>query len=255
MVELLEVHRQSDTGFIDILDNVRTGRAGITHLETLNSRHGLESEDDLSIFLVPTNYMADQINSDRLEKLPGEEEKYKGFVSGSFNEKDLPTKKELVLKEGAQVMLLNNDQKKRWVNGDIGKVISFGRGFIEVEMEDGRVEEVEKYSWEKVAFIYDEDEGRIKTETAGNFTQFPIKLAWAVTIHKGQGKTYEKVIIDFGSGTFAPGQAYVALSRCRSLEGLLMKSPMYKKHMIVDPRVKDFMDSYPRVRLEDMIDD
>ncbi len=256
MIELNEVYRQSEKDFIGILDGIRSNRISSSQLSHLNSRVATNEtiDDNRAIYLVSTNFMADHINQQKLDLIKDKERKFSGFVSGSFNEKDLPTKKELVLKKGAQVMLLNNDQKRRWVNGDIGKVTHMEKDYIEIELEGGRVEEVERYSWEKYSFIYDEDEDRIKSEVSGNFNQFPVRLAWAVTIHKGQGKTYDKVIIDFGSGTFASGQAYVALSRCRSLDGLFLKHPIVRNHIIMDETIVDFMDYYPRLDLRELND-
>lgn len=256
MIELNQVYRQVDRDFIDILDSLRSYNLDNGQIEKINKRICLEDVDeDMAIHLVSTNFMADNINLQKLDKLKGKEKIYSGFVSGDFKEKDLPTKKELILKKGAQVMLLNNDQKRRWVNGDIGKITNLERSSIEVEFEDGRIENVEKHSWEKLTFIYDDEDGRIKGEVSGNFSQFPLKLAWAVTIHKGQGKTYDKVIIDFGAGTFASGQAYVALSRCRSIDGLTLKTPLEKRHIIIDKRVKDFMKSYPKIDLRQLAND
>ncbi|MDD4409780.1 MAG: AAA family ATPase [Candidatus Pacebacteria bacterium] len=257
MVELNDVYRQSEKKFIDILDAIRSYDINARQMAELNQRvvEAKEINDDMAIFLVSTNMMADSINLEKLERISEKEKKYTGFISGSFNERELPTKKELLLKKGSQVMLLNNDQRRRWVNGDIAKVISLEKNFIEVEFEDGRTELVEKYSWEKFSFIYDEDEDKIKSESAGNFSQFPLKLAWAITIHKGQGKTYDRVIVDFGNGTFAPGQAYVALSRCKNMEGLMLKKPLERRHIIVDTRVLEFMNNYPKVNFEEMFDD
>lgn len=258
MIELNQVYRQSDKGFIEILDSLRSYKLEDKHLEEINKRAScleLTEDENLAIFLVSTNYMADTINIEKLEKLKGKEKKYTGFVSGDFKEKDLPTKKELVLKKGAQVMLLNNDAKKRWVNGDIGKIVDLEKTFIEVEFDDGRTEIVEKHAWEKVVFAYDDETDKIKSEVSGNFSQFPIKLAWAVTIHKGQGKTYDKVIVDFGTGTFASGQAYVALSRCRTIEGLTLKTPLERRHIITDKRVRDFMHTYPRINFHELTND
>lgn len=257
MIELKDVYRQSEKRFIEILDSIRTFNVTDEQLDELNKSviEEKDIDDNLAVFLVSTNYMADNINLEKLNQINEKEKNYLGFVSGSFNERELPTKKDLVLKKGAQVMLLNNDQKKRWVNGDIGKVVDFERNQILVQLEDGRTEEVEKYSWEKFSFIYDEEDDRIKTEVSGNFNQFPLKLAWAITIHKGQGKTYDRAIIDFGKGTFAPGQAYVALSRCKNTKGLILKQKIEKRHIIIDKRVDDFMKSYPKVNFDEMFND
>ena len=139
-------------------------------------------------------------------------------------------------------MLLNNEQRGRWVNGDLAKVIGIGNDSVRVAFEDGSFDDVARYTWEKVHFAFNEDSGKVEPTAAGSFTQFPMKLAWAVTIHKGQGKTYDRVSIDFGAGMFAPGQAYVALSRCRSLEGLSLSSPLRQKHIFTDPRIDEFME-------------
>jgi len=241
-VELTHVYRQSDKAFVDMLDAIRVAKATEAHLAGINSRlGGAPPADAFQVSLVPRNQMADTINGKHVEKLAGAGRTYEGSVSGDFREKDFPTAHRLHLKEGAQVMLLSNDQKKRWVNGDLAQVISLLPYKVRVRFEDGRETDVERYTWEKVNFVFDEDAGSVVAAAAGSFAQFPLRLAWAVTIHKGQGKTYDRVAIDFGSGMFAPGQAYVALSRCRSLEGLSLTSPLKKNHIFTDPRIDEFM--------------
>lgn len=255
MIELSHVHRQKDKEFIEILDSIRRNTINSKQLTKINQRNQSAIDTDSAIHLVSTNVMADRINYDKLKQIESKEREYKGFCSGNFNDNELPTKKELFLKRGAQVMLLNNDQKKRWVNGDVATVLSMSNSSIDIEFSDGRIEEVEKHSWEKYAFMIDERTGKISTEVVGTFMQFPIKLAWAITIHKGQGKTYDKVIVDFGSGTFASGQAYVALSRCRSLDGLFLNHPITKEHVRVDNRVVQFMQQYSKSNVNEMYND
>lgn len=242
-VELTHVYRQSDQDFIDILDAIRVAKATEAHLERINLRLGgaAPANTEFQVSLVPRNQMADMINARHIERLTGEGRVYKGTVSGDFRDKDFPTALQLALKVGSQVMLLNNEQRKRWVNGDLARVTALGPDSIRVQFEDGSEADVQRYTWEKVNFAFDEDAQTIVPAAAGSFTQFPLKLAWAVTIHKGQGKTYDRVAIDFGSGMFAPGQAYVALSRCRSLEGLSLSSPLKKNHIFTDPRIDEFM--------------
>jgi len=178
-----------------------------------------------------------------LEKLHTPEKIYKGTISGKFPEKNLPTAKKLVLKEGAQVMLLNNDPEGRWVNGDIVKIIRTAYDFVEVLFDDGSTDEIRTIKRDSVKFTFNYATEKIEPEVVGSFTQLPIKLAWAVTIHKGQGKTFDKVHLDFGNGLFASGQAYVALSRCRTLEGITLTSLLKSNYIFIDDRIKEFMKS------------
>jgi len=250
MIELLQVYRQSNEDFIELLDMVRTYRIDDEHLEKINQRVCyMDSWEEFGVSLVTTNYAADKINSDKLRELDGEARHFNGLIDGGFKLNDLPTSQNLFLKEGAQVMLLNNDSKGRWINGDIVKIIKIEDDFVRVMFDDGAFDDVGRYKWEKVKYYLNED-GKIQSEIVGSFIQFPMKLAWAITIHKGQGKTYEKVFIDFGNGTFAPGQAYVALSRCCSFEGLYLKKPLDYSHILIDERVESFMLEFPKFELE-----
>lgn len=245
--ELTELYRQdeeSQSEFIKTLDNIRTCSFSKKDIDLINTRYDPLYEkpaNEFVISLVPTNYLAQIINNMELSKLPGKSYTYNGIITGDFRDKNLPTAQELELKERAQVMMLNNDPRKRWVNGDIVKVIKTSYNSIRVLFDDDSFDDVTQYTWESIKFIFDEESQKILPEVTGTFTQLPVKLAWAVTIHKGQGKTFEKVHIDFGNGTFASGQAYVALSRCRSLEGMVLTSPMEEQHIFYDNRIKKFM--------------
>ena len=242
LIELNKVYRQDDDHFIEILEGIRSGKIKDSHIDKLNTRC-IEIEDTSDyIFLVTTNSMADSINLYKLNELGTNKVSFKGKKTGVFD-RNLPTNEVLVLKEGARVMLLNNDSSSRWVNGDIGVVTKINdiKEQIWVRLEDGNEYMIPKYTWEMVRFSYDKNFDSIDTEVIGTFTQFPLRLAWAVTIHKGQGKTYNNVIIDFGRGTFTHGQAYVALSRCRSLQGIILKTPLRRDHIIVDDKINSFM--------------
>jgi len=243
-IELKKIYRQKDEEFIKILDAIRRGMATEEHLEAINKKVDQEfngSLEDFYVHLTSTNYMADRINAEKLSQIKKDSREFKGTVQGDFSKGYLPTSENLVLKEGAQIMMLNNDSKKRWVNGDVGKILKIENKDIFVELSDGRKEIVVPYVWQKVRYFYNETEEHIDSEVAGSFTQYPIKLAWAVTIHKGQGKTFDKVIVDFGRGTFAFGQSYVALSRCTALDGLVLKTPLEQRHIFTDERINDFM--------------
>lgn len=246
-IELTTVYRQREPQFIGALDAIRTGIFTDEHLQLLNSRHqqSADTTHNLEVHLTTRTFMADAVNKQKLAALPAKEIEFKGDIEGEISESDLPTGKVLRLKEGAQVMLLNNDSAKRWVNGDIGKIIRIVRGMqgarVEVELSGGRRELVGPYRWDKTRFALDADTRRVTSETVGSFTQLPLRLAWAVTIHKGQGKTFDRVVVDFGEGTFAHGQAYVALSRCTSLAGLALQTPLLRRHIFVDKHVKEFM--------------
>lgn len=207
---------------------------------------GAQAADDaeakkLTVYLVTTNALADKINTEELAKIKTPSKIYKGALVGRFEQKNAPAPEQLELKLGAQVMTLKNDPSGKWVNGDIGTVVKMLDASVRVRFEDGRTEEVIGDSWEMVRYEYDEITDQLGSEVVGKYTQIPIKLAWAVTIHKSQGKTFDAAIIDFGRGTFAHGQAYVALSRVRSLQGITLKNPLRAQDVRIDERIRDFL--------------
>ena len=237
--------------FIEILNKVRNKTIQDKDIDILNKRVVPDfepSHKDRYIHLVGTNRQAEMINSKMLAALKGDEYVFKGYIEGDFDPKSLPAPLELRLKRGAQVMMVNNDKYNRWVNGTIGYVVDFvedekGNAAVQVELADGDVVDVSPNSWEIFRYIYDEETGAIDTEVVGTYTQFPIILSWAITIHKSQGKTFDKVIIDIPR-TFAHGQMYVALSRCTSLDGLVLKRPLKKSSIWMDWQVMDFLTSF-----------
>ncbi len=251
-VELEKIYRQKDNDFISLLNAIRNNSATDGHLQKLNQRFLPDftpARSDFYIYLTTTNALADEINRQELAKLKAPLCSYEGEISGDFDQKSFPTQPLLEVKAGAQIMLLNNDPTGRWVNGSIGKITAIKKrknsfDGIEVELADGRIVEVGPFTWEMFRFVYDADSQTLDSETVGSFTQYPLRLAWAVTIHKSQGKTFDKVIIDIGRGTFAHGQMYVALSRCTSFEGIVLKKPIDKKHIFMDWRVVRFMTQY-----------
>ena len=245
-IELEKVYRQKDEEFIGLLNAIRNNTAGEAELAALNARCVPEHKPagEYSITLTTTNKMAGEINEAHLARLHGKNRMFVGQISGEFEIRQLPTEIELKLKHGAQIMLLNNDPMRRWVNGTLGKVKKIQENEVEVELRDGRVETVKPFEWQMFHFELDHNSGRLETEVVGSFIQFPIKLAWAITIHKSQGKTFDNVMLDLGRGTFAHGQLYVALSRCTSLKGLVLKKPVKKQHIIMDYRVVKFITSF-----------
>jgi len=250
-IELQKVYRQKDERFLNILNSIRNKTVSDEEIEVINTRYIPEFHDEKGFYihLTTTNDIAESINMKRLSELKEREYKYQGFISGDFNKKDLPTGVEITLKIGAQVMLLNNDSLSRWINGTIGRIKDIERkkgepDIIYVELQSGDVVDVMPHTWEMYEFHYDKRSKTITSDVVGTFTQYPIKLAWAITIHKGQGMTFEKVIIDIGRGTFSHGQLYVALSRCTTLEGIVIKKPISKKHILMDWRVVNFVTKY-----------
>jgi ATP-dependent exoDNAse (exonuclease V) alpha subunit len=247
-VELEKIYRQKDVSFIKILNAVRDNSIGLTELNNLNARHvpGYKHKpgSDFSVYLAPTNRKVAEINEAELKRLVGTEFVYKAKTDGEFMENQFPTEGKLRLKVGAQVMMLNNDIRGRWVNGSIGKIVSrtkdFNGDILAVKLNEGETVQVEPFTWEIYNFFVN-DSGQISPEAVGSFRQYPLKLAWAVTIHKSQGKTFEKVVLDIDTGTFAHGQTYVALSRCTSLEGLTLAKKIEKRHIIMDQRIVEFM--------------
>jgi ATP-dependent exoDNAse (exonuclease V) alpha subunit len=193
-------------------------------------------EGEPYVILTPTNAAARRINTAYLEALTGRAETYQAEVSGEFSEGAHPTEAALTLKPGAKVMLLRNDADRRWVNGTIARIVRLESDRVWVEVEGG-THEVERAEWENRRYAFDKAEEKIVETVAGKFRQFPLRLAWALTIHKSQGLTLDKVYIDLGRGTFAHGQAYVALSRCRTLEGLALARPLVPSDILFDPSV------------------
>ncbi len=246
LIELSEVFRQRDQALIEVLNKVRDGEAGEDDLAVLNERvHPIRtlSEGEPYVILVPTNAAAKRINDAYLEALPGHTVAYNASVTGDFNESAQPTDATLVLRPRAKVMMLRNDPDRRWVNGTIARVARVQPDKVWVEI-DGEEHEVERVSWENRRYAYDKELETIVETVAGTFKQFPLKLAWALTIHKSQGLTLDKVYIDLGRGTFAHGQAYVALSRCRTLEGIALARPLRPSDILFDPAVMGYRQKF-----------
>jgi len=248
-IDLEKIYRQQDDAFIGILNAIRTRTVTSDDLRVLNRRYIPEfhpGSEELFIHLTTTNVMAERINAWHLRNQPGQSYHFEGRIDGKFEQKYLPTRVVLDLKINAQVMLLNNDPQGRWINGTLGKIIAVeddlsATSIIQVQLEDGRLVEVTPFTWEMFRFMYNEETESLESRSIGSFTQYPLKLAWAVTIHKSQGKTFSRVILDMGQGAFSHGQTYVALSRCISLEGLVLKRPIVFRDILLDERITHFM--------------
>jgi len=260
-VELEKVYRQTDEDFVRLLNSIRNGSATEEDIARLNSKCDPEfipPKKDFYIYLTSTNDLAASRNREKLDRLPGETFECRGEIDGEFERSSLPTDEVVELKPGAQVMLVNNDRRGRWVNGSIGRVAGIVKKAdaddrIAVELAGGETVEVEPCVWELFKYGYDKEEKRIFTETTGSFIQYPLKLAWAVTIHKSQGKTFDRVVIDIGRGTFAHGQLYVALSRCTSFEGMVLKTRIGKQHIRLDFRVVGFLTRFQYRKAEEAL--
>tara|TARA_R110002095_G_scaffold153751_4_gene133600 strand:- start:4192 stop:5757 length:1566 start_codon:yes stop_codon:yes gene_type:complete len=251
LLELEQIYRQKDTSFIEILNAIRNNTITQGQLDSLNTRHTPHvkpTNEGLSVFLTPTNKAAQAINEEQLECLEGKYYAFEGTTSGSFDNGHLPASKTLQLKIGCQVMILNNDPKQRWINGTMARVLRIFQDsddyetIVQVELENGRKANVTPYKWE--LYKYKLKHESIVSEVAGSFTQYPLTLAWGITIHKSQGKTFEQAVIDLGHNVFSSGQTYVALSRCTSLDGLTLRQPILKKHIWTDQRVVDFLTNH-----------
>lgn len=246
MLELTKVYRQEQRHFLRLLDAVRLNQTDFDDLELLNTRCLPQFRaDDFFITLCSRNAKADAINGAELSRLQGAESRYLATVSGEFNPSFSPAESVLKLRSKAQVMFLKNDPERQYVNGTIGKVLECRENSAMVEIEgpqgDTRIIEVNPVEWEMIRYSLDpENPSNIKTEIVGAFRQLPLRLAWAVTIHKAQGKTFDKVIIDLDRGAFEHGQTYVALSRCRTLEGIVLRQPIRPNDIRTDERILDF---------------
>ena len=281
-IQLRQIYRQQDQVFIDVLNAVRNNAVQQKHLDIINQRTQAVGEkftfEQFAIYLTPHNAQARKVNNFFLEKIVSPLKVYTGSATGNFEDREPPTDLHLHIKVGAQVMMLNNDVRKRWVNGTMGTVIGIRKnsdsesvpeyepeleyvaddskyGFdiksdedgasnsdaIIVELETGETVPILPHTWEMFRFTLDRRTQKIESTSTGTFTQYPFKLAWAVTIHKAQGKTFNKVYIDLSAGTFAHGQLYVALSRCRTLEGIYLKRPVAQADILLDERVVIFL--------------
>ena len=254
-VELRHVYRQSDAEFIAILDRIRENQATDKDLAAINSRYSATYEPssrNLEITLATRRDTVDWLNEQKLKELEGESSTFKGTIKGDFPLTSLPAPMELEIKPGAQVIFVKNDKEKRWVNGTIGIVIGIDEeeGIIGVCDEDGNEYDVGVEIWENMRYTYDEKEQKIVEELLGTFKQFPLRLAWAITVHKSQGLTFRQVKIDFsGGGAFAGGQTYVALSRCTSLKGITLEEPIRRSDIFVRGEVVQFARSYNNKKL------
>ena len=243
-IEFQKVYRQEDERYIRILENVRMNRMTKEDVALLNTRIIVPERDELAVTLTSLNREADKINRQRLAELPGEEYVYEGTVTGRFEEKRFPVEEKLILKVGAQVMFTRNEATKQWVNGTIGVVHKLDKEEIQVKTKEGVICTVAKCDWDSVKYEYDPKGKKINKEVLGTFTQYPLRLAWAITIHKSQGMTFDKLHFNLNSGLFASGQLYVALSRVKSLDGLYLTRKVYPKYANTSAEILKYANDY-----------
>ena len=244
-IEFQKVYRQSDEDFLTILNKMRNGEVKSEDLALLNKHVGTEeNNEDFSVTLTSFNYMAEKINEQKLNEIEEEEFLYRAEIKDEFKNNDAPVPEVLRLKVGAQVIFCRNNPNSGYMNGTIAKVSALEEDKILVRLENGGEIEVHKVSWENVESQYNRDTRKMESTIIGSFTQYPIKLAWAITIHKSQGMTFDRMHFDLSRGTFQAGQAYVAISRMRSLEGLTLSHPIMPHHIMQNPEVRAFANSF-----------
>ncbi|MFH1711721.1 MAG: DEAD/DEAH box helicase [Patescibacteria group bacterium] len=249
IIELQTVHRQKEKSFVDLLNNVRSGQIQPADIETWNQCHDPffdpTDQSEYVVHLTTTNKMADERNIFELNKLEEKEWILKAQSTGELGTRKMPSEAKIKIKEGARIMFTTNDPTRRWVNGSLGIIKRIKKSslsklpILEVELDDGKHVEVNQHKWEVFEYHYNGES--FEEEVTGSYSQYPIALAWAVTIHKAQGKTFEKVLVDVGWGAFAHGQMYVALSRCTKLDGITLLKPFRAKDVIVDQAVLNFV--------------
>ena len=255
-IEFQKVYRQSDEDFLTILNKMRNGEVKSEDLALLNEHVGTEeNNEDFSVTLTSFNYMAEKINEQKLNEIEEEEFLYRAEIKDEFKNNDAPVPEVLRLKVGAQVIFCRNNPNSGYMNGTIAKVSALEENKILVRLENGGEIEVYKVSWENVQSQYNRDTRKMESTIIGSFTQYPIKLAWAITIHKSQGMTFDRMHFDLSRGTFQAGQAYVAISRMRSLEGLTLSHPIMPHHIMQNPEVRAFANSFnDTVMIDDEIE-
>ena len=244
-IEFQKVYRQEDEAFLKILESIRLNKTTPEILMRLNERVCQPTKEDGTVItLASLNRTADDINQKKLAEIEAEEFTYEGTVTGKFEEKRFPVDMTLKLKVGAQVMFTRNDSKKRWVNGTIGTVSKLSKDEIKVTTDSGDTYVVPNCSWESYSYEYDKESRKMKKELMGTFTQYPLRLAWAITVHKSQGMTFDKLYLDLSRGMFAAGQLYVALSRVRSLGGLFLSRCIIPQYAHTSREVLAYASSY-----------
>jgi hypothetical protein len=244
VVELTDVQRQDEADFRDILDRMRNGAMTSADGAVLNDIGARRPIPEGTVTLATTNASANSINAKALKELPGKVRVARAIIDGDFGGQ-LPAEEELELKPGARVMFLRNDsatEGSRWVNGSVGTVVKVdGAVHVALDTDPQNTVEVQPVQWEKIQYTYDPDENKVEADVMATFAQFPLRLAWAVTIHKSQGQTLDSAVLDFGRGAFANGQAYVAFSRIRTLDGVFLSRTLQPTDIQVDRRVVEFM--------------
>lgn len=244
-IEFRKIYRQEDKCFLDILNNIRNGICNPQHIEVLNQRITTSIPDDETfITLCSINKRADAINDEKLLAIDAPKYTFEGVIEKDFDVKKIPVRKDLVLKKGAQVMFCRNDLQRRWANGTLGKITKIDQDNIYVTIDGDKEYKVDKVTWEDIKYEYNHETKKVEKKVTGTYTQYPLKLAWAITIHKSQGMTFDKMVLDLSHGIFSEGQLYVALSRVKSLEGLFLTLPIQSTHIRGSHEVLAYSDHY-----------